>query len=183
MSLLFSFLILHFWFSYTALDCFFFWRWVFLGSFVVEHVAAVVTSLIIVLLCDIHENSAATHARSTHPRIEKSTTMLRRNIAATFAPALAMPSTTLAVARRGYTDYHHHKFPYIPQFYWAQLVFICSTWLLFLSLGSVWWESNRAWKSDTLRSWRRLLGTGYRWSDEWGPQVDTIFTNLPTRAE
>ena len=105
--------------------------------------------------------------------------MIRRGLA---TPILANPAAAGA-ARRSYIDLHHHKFPKFMPFVVGFPTVVIAFWLFFLSCGSVWWESNRVWKSDTLRSQRRLLGTGYRWANEMPPPPDTIFKNLPDEAE
>ena len=87
----------------------------------------------------------------------------------------------LGVAQRSYVDLTHHKFPYIPEFLFGWVGFLTVGWVFYLSCGTVWWEANRAWKTDIYtRSWKRHLGTGYKWADEWGPQVESIYTNLPS---
>ncbi len=84
---------------------------------------------------------------------------------------------------RAYTDYTHHKYPNLAPVSYGTVGALLLMWIFSLSAGSMWWASNREWKSDVLRSWRRTLGTGYKWSDEWGPAIDNIYVGLPNRAE
>ena len=92
-------------------------------------------------------------------------------------------ASTLGNSVRAYTDYHHHKYPTMTNLVMLSNGGLLAAWLLFLSAGSMWFASNREWKSDVARSWKRQLGTGYRWSDEVGPMIETIYVNLPDRAE
>jgi hypothetical protein len=104
--------------------------------------------------------------------------MLRRGLVK--APRV-QPAFGTAV--RSYTDYHHHQFPKLPIFVYGWPFFLGIAYLFWLSCGSIWWQSNRELKSDLARSWRRTCGTGYRWSTEWGPQINTIYKDLPSSAE
>jgi hypothetical protein len=105
--------------------------------------------------------------------------MLRRSV----LPNASLVQATMTVARRGYIDYQHLKYPRIPQITVGVPAILFVFWVFWLSCGSIWWQSNREWKGDPARGWRRMLGTGYKWSTEWGPAIESIYTNLPTRAE
>jgi hypothetical protein len=100
--------------------------------------------------------------------------MLRRGV-----NAIAKPSTASAV--RAYTDYHHHKYPIFKPFWYGITTVIITLWAFLLSSGSMWYESNRTWKADSLRSWKRRLPHGFKW--EQGPEVKSFFTNVPSGAE
>lgn len=105
--------------------------------------------------------------------------MLRRGILS----QRIQQSNVVATATRSYTDYTHHKYPNLVVVSHGTVGALLLMWIFGLSAGSMWWSSNRELKSDILRSWRRTLGTGYKWSDEWGPVIETIYTGLPDRAE
>lgn len=94
-----------------------------------------------------------------------------------------MVKPTIGNAQRSYIDIHHHSFPHLPLFTYGVPAFLGITWLFWLSCGSLLWKSNRDWKTNQSRGWKRLLGTGYKWSTEFGPMITTIYCNLPDRAE
>eukprot|EP00744_Colponema_vietnamica_P001597 GILI01002634.1.p1 GENE.GILI01002634.1~~GILI01002634.1.p1 ORF type:complete len:100 (+),score=12.70 GILI01002634.1:34-333(+) len=97
--------------------------------------------------------------------------------------ALRRPFGNLRMAfSRSYTDYHHIKYPVIYELalgvpaYWIML------YILFVRAGSM--ASNRnQYKEDIFRGWKRRLGTGYKWSTEWGAPIESYHKNLPSGAE
>ena len=95
---------------------------------------------------------------------------------------VAVPSTKRAVGTRAFTDYHHYPYPTmwsvaigIPAIYFA-------SYILFMRMGTIF-TKRAEFKKDYLRIWRRKLGKGYKWSDEFGPQIENIYKNIPARAE
>ena len=93
------------------------------------------------------------------------------------------PATSRAtVATRKYTDFHHRTYPTLPIITVFVPIVTVITWFAFICWGSVVYESNRLYKKNLLRSWKRRMGKGYKWSDEIGPEVKTFFKNLPTEA-
>jgi hypothetical protein len=100
--------------------------------------------------------------------------MLRRAL-------VSKPLAALGSAR-GYTDYTHFNYPV-----WTNCsVLLASLWISlyvgFLRAGTVY-ANRSSYKEDNLRIWRRKLGKGYKWAEDWGPEVKTIFKNLPDRVE
>ena len=87
-----------------------------------------------------------------------------------------------SVATRKFTDYVHREYPHWTLMAYAFPVVYLGGWVFFLRMGSVWTKRSE-YKKDLLRCWRRRLGTGYRWSDEFGPEIKSVYTNLPSRAE
>lgn len=106
--------------------------------------------------------------------------MFRRALGATADRSLS--SGSAAVSRRSYTELTHMKFPVYYGAVGVVLSYFVVTWLIFIRMGSK--QSYRSeYKNDYLRVWRRKLGTGYQWADAWGPQVDTLFKDLPEEVE
>lgn len=83
---------------------------------------------------------------------------------------------------RAYTDFHHVKYPIMYEYaigvplYW--IFFYC----MLVRAGSMY-SGKSEYKHDTLRGWRRKLGTGYKWSTEWGAPLETFYKDLPSSAE
>jgi hypothetical protein len=103
--------------------------------------------------------------------------MLRR-LATANAP-LASNST---VARRAYTEYDHRKYPALYQVVYGIPLYYSIMWFTLLLAGSVVTKRSE-WKKDYLRYWRRRKGTGYKWGNDFGPEITNTFKNLPSRAE
>ncbi len=83
---------------------------------------------------------------------------------------------------RRFTDYLHMQYPI-----WYNMSYL--TWGLwtilyigFMRTSSVF-TARASYKEDNLRIWRRKLGKGYKWAEDWGPEVKTMFRNIPDRAE
>ncbi|KAH9581964.1 hypothetical protein LSM04_001698 [Trypanosoma melophagium] len=87
-----------------------------------------------------------------------------------------------SVSARRYTNYDHMKYPMDVQAVAAVLGYFLVMWLVFARIGSLYTRFSE-YKTDYLRVWRRKLGTGYQWSDAWGPQMETLYRNVPDRVE
>ncbi|KAG5464000.1 hypothetical protein LSCM1_00179 [Leishmania martiniquensis] len=106
--------------------------------------------------------------------------MFRRALGASAGRSLF--STSAAVSRRSYTELTHMKFPVYYGAVGAVVGYFVVMWVVFLRMGSKS-TARSEFKDDYLRVWRRKLGTGYQWADAWGPQMDTIFKELPEEVE
>lgn len=104
--------------------------------------------------------------------------MFRRALGSNACARLSM----LAKSSRNYTNYDHHKYPVYNTAVISIVGYFLAVWILFARLGSLL-SYRSEYKKDYLRIWRRKLGTGYEWSDAWGPQMDTVFKNLPEAVE
>lgn len=104
--------------------------------------------------------------------------MFRRAISANVPRALS----TLTRSNRAYTNYDHIKYPIYPKAVVSIVAYFVVMWFVLIRQGSLL-TSTSAYKEDYLRVWRRKLGTGYQWADAWGPQIDTVFKNLPDSVE
>ncbi|CAD2214304.1 hypothetical protein AGDE_04875 [Angomonas deanei] len=97
-------------------------------------------------------------------------------------PSVARKTGALTQSARSYTDYNHFKFPV----YWTGVAMVVgyfvTMWFVFVRQGTTL-TARSEYKNDYLRVWRRKMGTGYQWSDAWGPQITTIFKDLPEVAE
>jgi hypothetical protein len=93
--------------------------------------------------------------------------------------ALTVSTPQMGQFRR-YIDYHHREYPLFKPIAYGAPAFFIAFWIVYLRQGSVWTKRSE-YKKDLLRSWRRRLGTGYKW--DFGPELKTVFTNLPDRAE
>ncbi|ORC93005.1 uncharacterized protein TM35_000023310 [Trypanosoma theileri] len=104
--------------------------------------------------------------------------MFRRVIGPEASRALA--KTTSSVRR--YTNYDHMKYPMDVQAVACVFGYILVMWFVFARIGSLYTNFS-SYKTDYLRVWRRKLGTGYQWADAWGPQMETLYRNVPDRVE
>lgn len=86
------------------------------------------------------------------------------------------------VSKRAYTNYDHMKYPVYKNAVVAILGYFVVMWFIFNRQGSAA-TKHAEFKQDYLRVWRRKLGTGYEWADAWGPQIDTMYRNLPDEVE
>jgi hypothetical protein len=93
------------------------------------------------------------------------------------------PSVAVSRQTRSYTDYHHHTYPQIKTITVGVPIGIMAYWFVFLFWGSNLYEKNRVYKKNLLRSWKRRMGTGYGWAEDFGPTKEHVFKNLPTSAE
>ena len=105
--------------------------------------------------------------------------MLRRAIGVSCQKHLVSAPTQTSVRR--YIDYHHHSYPVWGEAIFCILGYFLFCWVMFMRSSSVYTKRSE-YKADYLRIWRRKLGKGYKWSDEWGPEKKTVFKNLPDRA-
>lgn len=103
--------------------------------------------------------------------------MLRR-FSQPVAGRTPLAATTIS-SKRNYTDYVHFKYPVSRVFVFGFMIYQVSMWFLHLSQGSVWWKKNREWKRDVARTWTRRMGTGYKWSNDFGPELEHMFKNIP----
>ncbi|EAN97661.1 hypothetical protein C3747_40g893c [Trypanosoma cruzi] len=104
--------------------------------------------------------------------------MFRRALGPQASRILARTSSSA----RCYTNYEHVKYPVDTQALACILGYFFVMWVLMARMGSLFsWRSE--YKRDYLRVWRRKLGKGYKWSDEWGPKMDTVWKNVPDRVE
>ncbi|EAN78034.1 uncharacterized protein TEOVI_000878400 [Trypanosoma equiperdum] len=103
--------------------------------------------------------------------------MLRR-VAGT---ELSRTVARLSVPSRRYTNYDHLHYATDTKAVLCILGYFVALWFVMLRIGSLF-SCRAKYKDDYLRVWRRKLGTGYQWSDAWGPQIDTFFRNVPDRA-
>ncbi|KAG5488573.1 hypothetical protein JIQ42_00181 [Leishmania sp. Namibia] len=106
--------------------------------------------------------------------------MFRRALGASSGRSLS--SASAAVSYRRYTELSHMKFPVYYSAVGAVAGYFVVMWIVFLRMGSKS-TARSEFKDDYLRVWRRKLGTGYQWADAWGPQMDTIFKDLPEEVE
>lgn len=89
------------------------------------------------------------------------------------------PSTKLSTAVRKYTDYHHFKYPVDPRYAYGVPLYFFFFFVIWFRMGTVFTKRGE-YKNDYLRVWKRKMGTGYQWSDAWGPEIQTFYKNLPT---
>lgn len=106
--------------------------------------------------------------------------MFRRALGVSAGRRLSSMATTSA--SRQYTELSHMKYPVHTNAVCMVVGYLLVMWMIFVATGSRM-SIRSAYKDDYLRVWRRKLGTGYQWSDAWGPQKDTIFKNLPEEVE
>jgi len=111
-------------------------------------------------------------------RHKKMSAAVRRLLPANSARA----NTTLVTARRSYTDYEHRKYPVLYQVTWGLPIFYSVPWFVLFLGGSVIWKKRSEWKKDTLRYWHRKHGTGYKWGNDFGPEIKNVFKNIPSSA-
>ncbi|KEG09195.1 hypothetical protein DQ04_05631000 [Trypanosoma grayi] len=104
--------------------------------------------------------------------------MLRRAVGPQASRALAKTSSTA----RCYTNFDHIKYPYHTQGVCCVLGYFLVMWVIFARMGSLF-SMRASYKHDYLSVWHRKLGTGYQWADAWGPQMDTMWRNVPDRVE
>lgn len=104
--------------------------------------------------------------------------MLRRALGSNTGRQLAGLSKNV----RCYTNYEHFKYPAWTNASLCVVGYFLVMWFVFVRIGSKY-TTRSEYKNDYLRVWRRKLGTGYQWADAWGPQMDTVFKNLPDRVE
>ena len=82
---------------------------------------------------------------------------------------------------RSYTDYTHFHYPV----WYGCTALTASLWFAlfigFMRSGSVY-TKRASYKEDNLRIWRRKLGKGYKWAEDWGPEVKSLFKNVPDRV-
>lgn len=91
-------------------------------------------------------------------------------------------SAAAAVSRRSYTELTHMKYPVYTNAACCVVGYFTVMWFVFCNMGAR--ETSRGqYKHDYLRVWRRKLGTGYQWADAWGPQMDTLFKDLPEEVQ
>ncbi|KAG8347641.1 hypothetical protein TRVL_01533 [Trypanosoma vivax] len=90
--------------------------------------------------------------------------------------------STLRVTARRYTNYDHFHYPADTKAVACVLGYFLVLWFIFMRVGSLF-TMRSEYKKDLLRVWGRKLGTGYQWSDAWGPQIDTFFRNVPDSVE
>lgn len=102
--------------------------------------------------------------------------MLRRALGTNLGRQVA------AVSKRAYTDYHHIQYPVWKGAVLSIVGYFAVMWVIFFRMGTAI-TARSEYKNDYLRVWRRKLGTGYQWADAWGPEMDTIFKNLPEEVE
>jgi hypothetical protein len=95
--------------------------------------------------------------------------------------ALPVSKVSRAGQARQYTDYVHRKYPGY-NLLLAVPVWFTFQWWVMLTWNSNWFSS-QDYKKDQLRSWKRRMGTGYGWSNDFGPEVTNIYKNLPSSAE
>jgi hypothetical protein len=89
--------------------------------------------------------------------------------------------TAVTGSVRRYTDYSHYDYPIWHGLSWLTFGLWFALYVGFMRTGSVYTKRS-SWKEDNLRIWRRKLGKGYKWAEDWGPEVKTMFKNLPDRA-
>lgn len=99
-----------------------------------------------------------------------------------FRRALQTPASKLAVAARPYTDYQHFKYPICGAIAYGIPAYFLFFWFIWVRMGTVFTKRNE-YKKDYFRVWRRKLGSGYGWSEDFGPQKETLFKNLPSSVE
>ena len=97
--------------------------------------------------------------------------MMRRSVLSTKAQ--------LSIAARSYTDYTHMKFPPNTVVVNLTLLYFVGLFCFYMRMGTLY-TGREEYKHDYLRIWRRKLGTGYKWAEDWGPEVKTIFKDLPS---
>ncbi|KPA80105.1 putative mitochondrial hypothetical protein [Leptomonas pyrrhocoris] len=106
--------------------------------------------------------------------------MFRRALGTT--ATCSATSAAASVSRRSYTELSHMKYPVYYNAVGCVAGYFAVMWVVFCHMGAQ--ESSRGqYKHDYLRVWRRKLGTGYQWADAWGPQMDTLFKDLPEEVE
>lgn len=106
--------------------------------------------------------------------------MFRRALAT--SATRSATSAAAAVSRRSYTELSHMKYPVYYNAVGCVVGYFAVMWIVFCRMGTR--ESARGeYKHDYLRVWRRKLGTGYQWADAWGPQMDTLFKDLPEEVQ
>lgn len=105
--------------------------------------------------------------------------MLRRALSVNTARTLASRPTI----SRCYTNYQHIKYP----IHWKACAWLIGyftvLWLGYVRVGSIYTYRSKSYKYDYLNIWERKLGKGYQWADAWGPEMTTIFKNLPVAVE
>ncbi|KAG5490049.1 hypothetical protein JKF63_00168 [Porcisia hertigi] len=106
--------------------------------------------------------------------------MFRRALGASSVRGLS--SVPAAVSRRSYTELTHMKFPVYSGAVFTVLGYFVVMWVVYLRMGTKY-TARSEFKDDYLRVWRRKLGTGYKWADAWGPQMDTLYKDLPEEVE
>ena len=92
---------------------------------------------------------------------------------------LAPARDATLVARRCYTDYDHHKYPVLYQIVYGLPAMYLVIWFTMFFAGSAMVKRSE-WKKDIMRSWRRRKGTGYKWGNDFGPEIKNAFKNIPT---
>ncbi|RNF26676.1 uncharacterized protein Tco025E_01074 [Trypanosoma conorhini] len=104
--------------------------------------------------------------------------MLRRAVGPQASRILARTSSSV----RCFTNYDHMKYPVDRQAFFCVLGYFLVMWMIMARTGSLFTKRSE-YKREYFRVWVRKLGTGYQWSDAWGPQMDTVWKNVPDRVE
>jgi hypothetical protein len=89
------------------------------------------------------------------------------------------PCQSVTAAVRKYTDFQHFKYPVDPVWAYGVPLYYAFFFVIWFRMSTVFTKRGE-YKNDYLRVWKRKLGTGYAWSDAWGPEIQTFYKNLPS---